>query len=205
MRPSCLIHGGRGKLGLEAASAAEPGPAIPGYATTWLHLAAIVAIMQPGGCGMLISELSRIDRTIDIQAAPERVWRALTNAAELSDWFHVAIEGEIVPGNEVWMTMTNAEYAGQRFGVQIVEMTPPRRLVWQWHPGEVDPAVDYSREPRTIVTFALEPTKAGTRLSLAETGFDAIALQRRAKVYGDNTQGWSEVVVWLQTHVEASR
>jgi hypothetical protein len=38
---------------------------------------------------------------------------------------------------------------------------------------------------------------------VAETGFDAITLTRRAKVYRDNAQGWAEVVGWLRTYVEA--
>ena len=32
---------------------------------------------------MTVAEMSRIDRTIEIDAAPERVWRALTTASEL--------------------------------------------------------------------------------------------------------------------------
>jgi uncharacterized protein YndB with AHSA1/START domain len=154
---------------------------------------------------MTAVDLSRIDRTIEIKAPPERVWRALTSAAELSAWFQVTIEGEIAPGNEVWMTTVHPQHAGQRFRVRFVEMTPPRRFVWQWHPGAVDPSVDYSREPRTTVTFTLEPSGDGTRLSVAETGFDQISLARRAKVYGDNSQGWTEVLGWLRQHVEAAR
>jgi len=153
---------------------------------------------------MTVTEMSRIDRTIEIKAPPERVWRALTNPAELSAWFQVMIEGDIAPGQEVWMTSTNAEYAGVRFRVRFVEMTEATRFVWQWHPGAVDPGVDYSREPRTTVTFTLEPSARGTRLSVSETGFDQISLARRAKVYGDNSQGWTEVVVWLQKYVEAA-
>jgi uncharacterized protein YndB with AHSA1/START domain len=153
---------------------------------------------------MTISELSRIDRTIEIKATPERVWRALTSVAELSAWFQVSIEGEIAPGNEVWMTSVHAQHAGQRFRVRFVEMTPPRRLVWQWHPGEVDPVVDYSREPRTTVTFTLEPSATGTRLSVAETGFDQVSLARRAKVYSDNSHGWAEVTGWLQRYAETA-
>jgi uncharacterized protein YndB with AHSA1/START domain len=148
--------------------------------------------------------LIRIDRTIEIHAPPERVWRALTSPSELSAWFQVTIEGEIAPGNEVWMTSVHAGYSGQRFRVRFVEMTPPERFVWQWHPGEVDPAVDYSQEPRTTVTFTLEPSGTGTRLSVAETGFNAISLARRAKVYSDNSQGWTEVLGWLQRYVEAA-
>jgi uncharacterized protein YndB with AHSA1/START domain len=154
---------------------------------------------------MTITELSRIDRTIEIQAPPERVWRALTDSEELSAWFQVHIEGEIAAGGEVWMTSVHPQHAGQRWPVRIVELTPFQRVVWRWHPGEVDPAIDYTRAPQTTVTFTLEPTGRGTRLSVSETGFDAIELARRAKAYADNTQGWTEVLVWLQKYVEASR
>jgi uncharacterized protein YndB with AHSA1/START domain len=149
------------------------------------------------------AELTRIDRTIEIQAPPERVWRALTNAKELSTWFQVTVEGDIAPGNEVWMTSV---CKGQtvRFRVLFVEMTPPTRFVWQWHPGAVDPNIDYSKEPRTTVTFTLEPSGSGTRVSLAETGFNEISLARRAKVFGDNNQGWTEVLVWLSNYAESA-
>ena len=63
-----------------------------------------------------------------------------------------------------------------RWSVRIVELTPPRRAVWQWHPGAVDPAVDYSKETPTTVTFTLEPSPAGTRLTVSETGFELIPL-----------------------------
>ena len=151
---------------------------------------------------MATASLSRIDRSIDIDAPPGRVWRALTNADELSAWFQVRIEGKIAPGIEVWMTSVHPEHAGQRFRVRFTEMVEPHRFAWEWHPGAVDPNVDYSREPRTTVTFTLEPSGRGTRLTVSETGFDAISLARRAKVYEDNSQGWPEVLVWLQQHVE---
>lgn len=154
---------------------------------------------------MNIGDLSRVGRTVEIGAPPERVWQALTDPKAFSDWFQVTLEGEIAQGSAVWMTSVQPEYAGQRFQVWYVELLEPRRLVWQWHPGAVDPAVDYSREPRTTVVFTLEPSGNGTRLTLSETGFDEISLARRAKVYADNSQGWNEVLVWLQRYVEAGR
>src|SRR5258708_8622479 len=79
-----------------------------------------------GGCyyatwrlRMTIGGLSRIDRTIEIKAPPERVWRAPTSAAELSAWFQGKIEGEISPGNEGWMTSVHAQHAGTPFRVQV--------------------------------------------------------------------------------------
>ncbi len=154
---------------------------------------------------MTATEMNRIERSIDINAAPERVWHALTTAAELSAWFHVTIEGDIAPGNEVWMTSTHPGYEGVRFRVLVVEMVAPSRFVWQWHPGAVDPNVDYSQEPRTTVTFTLERSESGTRLTVCETGFDQVSLARRAKVFADNSQGWTTVVVWIKQHVEAAR
>lgn len=154
---------------------------------------------------MNVADLTRIDKTIDINAPVERVWRALTSAAELAIWFHVKIEGVIGAGEDVWMTHEAPGQPPQRFQVRFRELTPPRRMVWEWHPGSVDPALDYSREPRTTVTFTLEPSGRGTRLSVAETGFDAIALARRTKVFKENTEGWESVVAAIGKHAEGMR
>jgi uncharacterized protein YndB with AHSA1/START domain len=147
------------------------------------------------------TELLRIDREIEIKASPERVYRALTDRSEISTWFRVTIDGEIAVGNEIEMRF-HEPYSGQRVSVKIVELTPPKRFVWQWHPGAVDPKVDYSKEHRTTVTFTIEPTKSGSKLSVAETGFDLVSIERRAKVLKDNTQGWTEVIVWIKDHAE---
>src|SRR5687768_669815 len=72
--------------------------------------------MQPGGCVMTLAALSRIDRSIDIAAAPEQVWRALTDAAELSVWFQVTIEGRLEPGSEVWMTSVHPQHTASASG-----------------------------------------------------------------------------------------
>ena len=146
----------------------------------------------------------RIDRTIDVNAPPERVWRVLTTAGDLGAWFHMKVEGEITQGADVWMTSTSPGYEGVRFVMRIKELTPPRRFVWQWHPSAIDPAVDYSKEPWTTVTFTLEPNGTGTRLSMSETGFNELSLARRAKAYADNTGGWNAVMVWIQQYAEAA-
>ena len=149
--------------------------------------------------------LNRIDRTIEVNAPPDQVWRVLTTAKDLSTWFKVSVEGDIVAGAEIWMTSRYPGHEGTRFLVRIKEMTAPRRFVWEWHPGAVDPAIDYSREPWTTVTFTLEPSGRGTRLSVSETGFNDISLARRAKAYADNSQGWTEVLVWIQKYADAAR
>ena len=39
--------------------------------------------------------------------------------------------------------------------VLIERMVPERLLSWRWHPAAIDPAVDYSEEPTTLVVFEL--------------------------------------------------
>ena len=144
----------------------------------------------------------RIDRTIELAAPLDRVWRALVTPSEIAAWFRVGIEGPLTLGNEVWMTWAEPNQPPKRFRIRVVEMDAPRRFAWEWHPGEIDSAIDYSREPRTRVTFTLEATPGGTRLTLSETGFTAVSLARRAKVFKDNSQGWTEVLTWFKDHVE---
>ena len=151
---------------------------------------------------MLMPDSSRIDRSIEIDAPVQRVWKALTDAAEIGVWNQVKIEGRYAAGQEVWMTSVHPQYAGMRWPVRIVELTEPRRLVWRWHPGAIEPGADLAREPWTRVTFTLEPVAGGTRLTVSETGFDDIALERRARAFEENAQGWTEVLGWLKTHVE---
>ena len=152
---------------------------------------------------MNIADLTRIDRSVEIQAPIERVWRALTNREEISAWFRMAIDGEVKPGNEVWMTVQHGSHANVRFWVRFVELTAPTKFSWQWHPYAVDMSVDYSVETPTTVTFTLEPMESGTRLSVAETGFDGVALQRRAKALEANTGGWATVLGWLTDYAES--
>ena len=151
---------------------------------------------------MATASLSRIDRSIDIDAPPGRVWRALTNCRRALGLVPGADRGEHCAWHRGVDDFSPHGHEGQRFRVRFTEMVEPHRFAWEWHPGAVDPNVDYSREPRTTVTFTLEPSERGTRLTVSETGFDAISLARRAKVYEDNSQGWPEVLVWLQQHVE---
>ena len=62
-------------------------------------------------------------------------------------------------------------------------MEPERFFSFRWHPYALEEGVDYSSEPTTLVTFTLEDTAAGTRLTIVEWGFDAIPESRRAKAF----------------------
>lgn len=137
-----------------------------------------------------------IQREVFLKAAPERVWRALTDTGEFTRWFGDTVEGEFVAGQPVWMIS-----GGVRFEVRIEEMRAPSLFRWSWHPGMPDPEVDYASEPRTQVTFRLEPHNGGTLLTVTESGFDRLSLARRSTVFAENEQGWEIQVRNLATYV----
>jgi uncharacterized protein YndB with AHSA1/START domain len=147
----------------------------------------------------------RIERQIFLKAPVSRVWRALSNAEEFGNWFGVALRGKTMKvGETLEGTVTNPGYEHLIWRVKIERMEPERLLAWRWHPAAIDTAVDYSAEPMTLVVFELQEVPGGTRLSLVESGFDAIPLERRANAFRLNSGGWETQMKNIEKHVAAS-
>lgn len=138
------------------------------------------------------SESDRIERNIVIQAPRERVWRALSNAEEFGTWFGANLAGQsFVPGQRTRGQITISGYEHVWFDVVIECMEPPNLLSYRWHPYAVDPAVDYSQEEATLVTFRLQDAPGnGTLLSVVESGFDKVPPHRRLEAFRMNSRGW---------------
>jgi uncharacterized protein YndB with AHSA1/START domain len=146
----------------------------------------------------------RIERSIRIDAPRSRVWRALSNAEEFGGWFGANLEGQaFAPGQRVQGPITIAGYEHVVFDVVIETMEPERLLSYRWHPHAVDPAVDYSQEQRTLVTFTLQDAGAGTLLQVVETGFDNVPPDRRLEAFRGNSAGWPAQLQNIQRHVTA--
>jgi uncharacterized protein YndB with AHSA1/START domain len=143
-----------------------------------------------------------IERKILLKASRSRVWRALSDAEEFGDWFGVDFKGEtMLAGRHVRGRVTYPGYEHLPFEVFIERMEPERLLSWRWHPAALDPAVDYSTEPTTLVVFRLEEAEGGVLLTVVESGLDAIPLARRATVFRLNTSGWDEQMLNIEKHV----
>ena len=142
--------------------------------------------------------------SIELNATPERVWRALTDFKEFGSWFGVNLEGPFVSGKMTRGRITYPGYEHLIMEVVVQRMEPERRFSFHWHPYAVDPKVDYSKETPTLVEFMLEPTKSGTRLTVVESGFDAIPAARRAEAFRMNSTGWAEQMKNIKKHVSNS-
>lgn len=134
----------------------------------------------------------RIEEQVVLNAPRARVWRALTDPKELGAWFGANITGStIAAGSHVTGHMTIPNYEHVKFDAIIEEMVPEQIFAWRWHPHALDASVDYTAEPRTLVTFTLEDApNGGTLLRVVETGFDALPVARRTAAFTGNSGGW---------------
>ena len=145
----------------------------------------------------------RIEKTIVLRAPRSRVWRAIANAEEFGAWFGVKLEGAFAPGARVQGRITTPGYEHLTMEITIEQVDPERLFSYRWHPYAIDPSVDYSGEPTTLVEFRLDEVAGGTRLTVIESGFDRIPLARRAEAYRMNDQGWAEQIKNIERHVLA--
>jgi uncharacterized protein YndB with AHSA1/START domain len=144
----------------------------------------------------------RIERKVLIKATRARVWRAVSDAAEFGSWFGVDFKGKtFVAGKSVQGKITYPGYEHLTMEVLIDQVVPERLLSWRWHPAAIDPAVDYSHEPTTLVVFELEEVEGGIMLSVVESGLDKIPLERRATVLRLNSSGWDAQMENVKKHV----
>ena len=134
----------------------------------------------------------RIEKRIELKAPVARVWRALTDHREFGEWFRVKIDGPFVPGEVSRGNVTYPGYEHLKWEAVVKAMEPERLFSFTWHPAAVDPKMDYSKEPQTLVEFRLEKTSEGTRLTVTESGFDKIPAGRRPEAFRMNEGGWAE-------------
>jgi uncharacterized protein YndB with AHSA1/START domain len=133
-----------------------------------------------------------IEKSIEMKVPVSRVWRALTDHREFGEWFRVKLDGPFIPGQVSTGHITYPGYEHLRFELVTQKMEPERLFAFSWHPHAIDPNVDYSKEPSTLVEFRLEPKDQGAVLHLTESGFDALPKDRRFEAFRQNDEGWNE-------------
>ena len=149
--------------------------------------------------------MDRIEKTVVLRAPRDRVWNAIADSKQFGTWFGVALAGPFVAGQRITGTMTPTKvdpevakkqeaYTGFQMEWLVEAIEPMTRFAFRWHPFAIDRDVDYSHEPTTLVEFVLADADGGTRLTITESGFDQIPLERRAKAFTANDGGWTKQV-----------
>lgn len=158
------------------------------------------------------SSTDRIEKRVLLQAPLERVWNAISDAQEFGSWFGVRFDGPFVAGEhltgQIVPTTVDPEvaesqkpYEGRRFDITVDRIEPMRLFSFRWHPYAVDPEIDYSQEPTTLVAFKLEKSPNGTLLTITESGFERIPLARRAEAFEMNERGWEAQLTLIEKYL----
>ena len=147
-------------------------------------------------------ENDQISREIQINADPQRVWDALSDAAEFGEWFHVKFDGPFVVGEMTTGKLTYPGHEGVHWASVTEVLEPPKRFVFRWpdcEPGDED-------KPNTVwlkVEFTLEPKDGGTLVTVTESGFAGLPKDKRVSMLRDNAEGWEIQNANLKRHVES--
>jgi len=161
------------------------------------------------------SHPDRIEKKVLLKAPRSRVWRALTDSAEFGHWFGVKFDAPFAPGRAMRGLLVGTRvdpavaaaqqpYAGSPFEITIERMEAERLFSFRWHPAAGKPGVDYSHEPTTLVVFELDDVSGGVMLTVTESGFSQIPLDRRLQAFTANEQGWGMMVGVIEQYVTAT-
>jgi uncharacterized protein YndB with AHSA1/START domain len=137
-------------------------------------------------------EENRIEKHVDLKAAPSRVWKALTDHKEFGEWFGVKLEAPFIVGKTVPGKLMYPGFEHLKWAVDVKKMEVERLFSFTWHPYPVDASIDYDKETPTLVEFSLQAKGTGTHLVVTESGFEKIPANRRLEAFRMDTEGWIE-------------
>lgn len=152
--------------------------------------------------------------TIYIQATPERVWQALTDPADTSQYWRHQKAGPKTFRSD-WKKGSTWDLLHEDVGLVvsdpeqvILESDPPNRLAYTWHTVTPEWAVEvgmnestaetWRAEPRSKVRIDLEDVGHGvTLISLVHDGFEP-----GSDILQGVSEGWPAVLSSLKTLLE---
>ncbi len=149
-----------------------------------------------------MNSTDRIEKQVVLRATRERVWRAISDEKEFGVWFGVEFgapfrAGSIVPARIVPtkvdpdVAASQEAHAGTPFEIKVERIEPESLFAFRWHPYEPESGADFDSAPSTLVEMSLADHPEGTLLTIVESGFDGIPLEKRAEAFASNEQGWT--------------
>ena len=113
---------------------------------------------------------------VDLPHSPDKVWRALTDPALLSEWLLPSVGFALAPGANFKFTAQPQPGWDGVVHCEVVEVDAKQKLRYRWVVGDLD----------TVVTFTLTPVPSGTRLVIVQSGFK----EDQKKNWGGARYGW---------------
>ena len=145
--------------------------------------------------------------TTYIQATPEKVWQGLTDPAFTRRYWGVAFESDWSVGSTIAVVLEKGEVRVADPAQVVLESDPFRRLAYTWHTFTQEWAEAYgftedyrikiAGEPRSKVTFDIEPVGQMVKLTVVHDGFEPGSI-----VLDGVSQGWPLILASMKTLLE---
>ena len=137
----------------------------------------------------------QIERTITVEASPERVWAALTTEEGMRAWFGDIAVMDVRPEGKAVFGWSDE---GMSFDAVIEAVEPYTRFAFRWAANANTPVED---GPSTLVEFVIETGKDGTKITMVESGFASFPEDVRDHHLQENTRGWKAELDHLVTYL----
>jgi uncharacterized protein YndB with AHSA1/START domain len=139
-----------------------------------------------------------IHASVEIAAPPERVFRALTDPAEVVKWWGSPdtygvdeFAADLRVGGRWHSRGHSADGKPFKTEGEFLELDPPRLIVQTWNP-------DWAPGTNTKLTYRLDPIAGGTRLTVRHEGFGA-----NREAFEGHTRGWERVLGFLNGYLSS--
>src|SRR3954453_13480808 len=120
----------------------------------------------------------------EIAHPPEKLWRALTQPHLIQEWL-MKNDFQPVVGHRFNLS---GDWGGG-LDCEVLAVEPDRMLSYTWNFAHDDAAFDL----KSVVTFTLAPTGAGTHLRMEQAGFSPTQKQ----AFGGAHAGWKQFLAKL--------
>jgi len=157
-------------------------------------------------------ELTEFRYTTYIATTPERLWQALTDPVFTLQYWGTALHSDWQAGSPI-RSQTGPFGEVQDLDQVVLEADPPRRLAYTWHDyqdehaalfgWDADRLAELRTEPRSHVSFTIEPVGDTVQLTVVHGGF-VPGSQMLAAVSGNlpPSLGWPVVLASLKSVLE---
>ncbi|HWE89835.1 MAG TPA: metalloregulator ArsR/SmtB family transcription factor [Pseudonocardiaceae bacterium] len=143
--------------------------------------------------------------TTYIKTTPEQLWQALTDPAFTNQYWGVRFDTDWQVGSPITWEQEGVKIADPAQVVTAAE--PPRTLSYTWHTftpefGEAydfdpDQLAAWTAEPRSTVTFDIEPVGEFVKLTVTHSGFEP-----GSGVFEGINHGWPAILSSLKSLLE---
>ena len=138
--------------------------------------------------------MNEIKQTLTVNAAPERVFRAMTDASEITRWFASSAQSDAKTGGRFKYDYAFDD-ASRNHAVdgEYRDLTPGKSVAYSWPAG-------HAKLP-TEVAFALAPKDGGTELTLVHSGWT----EETAASMKEHDMGWGFFLSNLKSYLEEGK